>query len=458
MEILGTMKMWRAVAASLMGLTVCTVHAALDVSTLPREMQLPVKVTYATVTADEGALMRIKSDPDVRSTRPAYGLLADAVIDRMHFRFDKAARSAYACMNLAHKTEDVYAEMQCGMLRLSLSRLQMKLAAMASQAVDVQAAENSVYAKQHQSRDEVNKDPNDSYGWTIDHYSGLKGLAPAFVERKGRGPSEVSLFYRKNPGEGFDDIPHANIYVNGKPVDFVIDTGSYFSMIPKEMASSLGLRSTSFKEPTTDMSGITRTSNTAIADSVQVGGVIVRNFPVLLESDERTTLNQANRTLQPMLGSDFLIFLKRYSISKHRLVLFPDIDGKCVRPALLSGEMDPTIATVLLSVDTNYGNLRLLFDTGDNDYATGSFANKDIYKLNEMPASSRSVATIGLYGAVVNVEADLPLIVNVDNRSIVRKVTIQKNIELPSQMQLGSKTLNDFNYYYDLDRGVACLR
>jgi hypothetical protein len=458
MEIITTMKSRQTATVLLLGLSVNVLHAGFGVSTLPHEMQLPVKVTYATVTADETALARIKSDPKVRSARPAYGFLADALIDRMHFRFQKADERAYACMRLAKKTEDAYAEMQCGMLRLSLSRLQMNLAAMASQAADVQAAENSVYAKLHQSRDEVNKDPSDSYNWTIDHYSSLKGLAPAVIERERGGPSEVSLFYKKNPMKGFDDIPHLKISVNGKEVDFVIDTGSYFSMIPKGMASALGLKSTSFKEPTTDMSGITRVSNTAIADSIQVGGVTVHNFPVLLEADERTALNQANQAPQPMLGADFLIFLKRYSISKHKLVLFPEVDEKCDRPALLSGEMDPTIATVLLIIDTNYGNLKSLFDTGNNDYASGSFANRDIYKLKEMPASSRSVATIGLYGAMINIETDLPLIINADDRSFVKKIAIQKNIELPSQMQLGSKTLSDFSYYFDLDRGVACLR
>ncbi|HEV2679373.1 MAG TPA: retropepsin-like aspartic protease [Rhodanobacter sp.] len=158
--------------------------------------------------------------------------------------------------------------------------------------------------------------------------------------------------------------PYIQIAINGVTVFFVIDTGAPFSMIPVELADELGLRGMDYREPVTDLTQIAHAYRVAIVDRFGMGATTIRNFPILIENAKEARTRQAGQRGLPILGMDALIFLRRFALSRHRLVLSPSDDTKCVSPARLSTSIEPFPA-VFFDVETDHGRVVGTLDTGE---------------------------------------------------------------------------------------------
>lgn len=446
-----------AITTFALSLACGSAYADMGLIAIPENLRPSVVATLASITADDSKLTTLSDAPELQLGRPAIALLARALKERMHFRFDEADSAASKCLSVARDTHDDITAEQCGLLRLALARTQLDLGKMERRAEEIQAIIDRASIAQGKTRAALNEDADASYQWTIEHFRSLKGLPPATLRRQGPGPFVVPIEYAGSTAP-LAHVPRVRLTLNGREVIFALDTGSYFSIIPAELARRIGVKTTAFLEPVSDLTGKTRLYKTALVKNATIGGLAIRNLPVLVDArDVGQVVAQPQRMSDtPILGMDLLLFLQEFEISKKSLTIFPG-DRGCTSDALFSGEMDPTIADVFLVVDTNNGPLKTLLDTGFDQFAGASFLHKDAYHLTDLPSSGTTSLALGMYGGVQGRTVDIPVSLLIQGETFKRVVKMESALQKPSEMQLGTPSMEDFSFYYDLERGRACM-
>jgi aspartyl protease family protein len=102
--------------------------------------------------------------------------------------------------------------------------------------------------------------------------------------------------------------------VEGRPIDFIVDTGATLVILRESDAASIGIR-----PARTDYTAVVSTANgktkaaPATLDRVEAGGITVHGVRALVLPDDALWRN--------LLGMSFLSKLKRYEVANGRMVL-----------------------------------------------------------------------------------------------------------------------------------------
>jgi aspartyl protease family protein len=102
--------------------------------------------------------------------------------------------------------------------------------------------------------------------------------------------------------------------IEGRPIDFIVDTGATLVILRESDAASIGIRPTRAEYTATVSTANGRTKAApARIDRVEVGGITVYDVRALVLPDEALWRN--------LLGMSFLSKLKRYEVANGRMVL-----------------------------------------------------------------------------------------------------------------------------------------
>ncbi|MCX2724154.1 retropepsin-like aspartic protease family protein [Roseibium salinum] len=148
----------------------------------------------------------------------------------------------------------------------------------------------------------------------------LPGLLESRMETLGGGASSTA-YEEADTGErtyriSRDRSGHfvADAYLNGQPVDMLVDTGASYAVLPQSVAEHIGifLTESDFKYPAQTANGTVYGARTLI-DSLRIGSIRLRNVEahVLKDASLRT----------PLLGMSVLNELRRFDMSGGTLVL-----------------------------------------------------------------------------------------------------------------------------------------
>jgi aspartyl protease family protein len=153
-------------------------------------------------------------------------------------------------------------------------------------------------------------------------------LAPGFIDKTGGMPAPTAKAAKPEPTPAAssshgrtmtvrrDKRGHFQVQarVDGRHMDFLVDTGATVVAIPEKEAARLGVRP-SRREYTVQM----KTANGTVAAApthlrmVEVGGIIVRDVQAVVMPDEALGEN--------LLGMSFLSKLRRFEMADGKLVL-----------------------------------------------------------------------------------------------------------------------------------------
>jgi aspartyl protease family protein len=154
-------------------------------------------------------------------------------------------------------------------------------------------------------------------------------LVPGFIEKTGGTPAPSAKVAKPEPMPTASSSQHGRTMtvrrdrrghfqvqarVDGRHMDFLVDTGATVVAIPEKEAARLGVRP-SRREYTVQM----KTANGTVAAApthlrmVEVGGIIVRDVQAVVMPDEALGEN--------LLGMSFLSKLRRFEMADGKLVL-----------------------------------------------------------------------------------------------------------------------------------------
>lgn len=151
---------------------------------------------------------------------------------------------------------------------------------------------------------------------------------------------------------------YVTVTVNNQPYKAIFDTGAGSTFMSEAFARKAGVRRLTDSLPI--RGGITVYGQAGILDSMQIGGIMIRNIPVMINPD--TTLNQVE-DIDFLIGADVMSLLGEIQIFPH--------DGKIVIPAKLSekpasgSNMYMDNRTLVLKGESCGKSYNFFFDTGN---------------------------------------------------------------------------------------------
>jgi len=136
----------------------------------------------------------------------------------------------------------------------------------------------------------------------------------AAVARSVEPPQSSAGQHRMQLAAGRDGHFHADARVDGRHVDFMVDTGATLVALRETDAAMAGIRPLP-RDYTAAVSTANGTIKAARAklERIEIGGITVFDVPALVLPDEALA--------QSLLGMAFLSRLKRYEVADGRLVL-----------------------------------------------------------------------------------------------------------------------------------------
>ena len=159
----------------------------------------------------------------------------------------------------------------------------------------------------------------------------VAGLAPRFIDKVGGAPSDPTqpraMSSRPAPAAApaasgrsltvrRDNRGHFNVEgrVDGRRMDFVVDTGATIIAIPEREAARLGIHPArrDYTAQIKTANGTVHAAPTRLA-MVEVGGLTVRDVAAVVMPNEALSEN--------LLGMSFLSRLRRFEFADGRLVL-----------------------------------------------------------------------------------------------------------------------------------------
>jgi aspartyl protease family protein len=159
----------------------------------------------------------------------------------------------------------------------------------------------------------------------------VAALAPRFIDKVGGAPSKPAQAVAARPapvpepasvsnGRGYtvrpDNRGHFNVEarIEGRRMDFVVDTGATVIAIPEREASRIGIHPArrDYTAQIKTANGTVYAAPTRLA-MVEVGGLIVRDVAAVVMPDQALSEN--------LLGMSFLSRLRRFEFTDGRLVM-----------------------------------------------------------------------------------------------------------------------------------------
>ena len=174
-------------------------------------------------------------------------------------------------------------------------------------------------------------------------------------------------------GESEDSLIHIVGSVNGRKDQFVFDTGAGYNVITPKLAEKYGLRI--LKSTVATKGTKLGTGNIAIADSIRVGDIIMRNVPfaVLDLNAGNERIGSATSTFSLILGQPFLQQFGRYTIDTERqtITFEQEIEEKETRHNIYR------MSTLYMEVEHSNKHFAINFDTGASRSTFGYAYYKD---------------------------------------------------------------------------------
>jgi hypothetical protein len=181
------------------------------------------------------------------------------------------------------------------------------------------------------------------------------------------------------------------VKISGNSCDFMFDTGADICVLRKSYSEKLKLR---FLNSTINVKGTTGKKNSsqlAIADSIQIGDIVLQNVVFLILPDEKLTFPQINLEINGIIGFPVIHQLKELRFSKDGFLTVPVIPTKSsLRNLALS-----TTKTIVQLTSTN-DTLHFRFDTGAN----GSELYSKYYELRKADFEKNAISDTLTYGSL----------------------------------------------------------
>jgi len=264
-----------------------------------------------------------------------------------------------------------------------------------------------------------------------------------------RLPAQERLHFRTEESGG-KPIFWVTGAVNGKPMEFVYDTGCDQTVIGMDHLASLGI-----PKPNRPADGKSMGVGNAVTDSwrisanVRIGGIERRNFPLLVSDRSgvpallgRNFMEPYNYTVDSTGGS--ILMTKKvvasasgsggYSASSQGGVPFKREKG----------------GGILVNVEVNGRNIEMLFDTGAQNVL---FSRRDINRLGiTVPADAETEVTHGVGGAMPGLRFPISRMrLGPIDKSGIPVTVVEQNFGEPL---LGQAFFHDYQYTIDDQRSV----
>ena len=260
-------------------------------------------------------------------------------------------------------------------------------------------------------------------------------------ERTGRAEAEIP-FRVAEIGEAGARMIEVDGRLNGRSIGCIFDTGAGSTFMSEAFAKKAGVRQLTDSLPI--HGGTTVYGQAGILDSMQIGDIMVKNIPVMINSD--TTLNRVE-DIDFLIGADIMRLLGEIQIFPHR--------GKIVIPTKRSekpasgSNMYMDNRTLILRGESGGKSYNFLFDTGNGLAAL----SHSFYENNKTGIDAKGKRVRRLTGGIGLVaERDMLMLPewsfqfggkNVVFRDIC--VTFESNSHTPYAGNIGMALVNQFN-------------
>jgi predicted aspartyl protease len=395
---------------------------------------------------DYVALERTESaaNKDSNSLAKAYVHLARALQARMRFRLNDADREAVECIKAAQATQNDTAQALCGWLRLNLARIRNDFAAMATISNDMSAVNRKLLSRAGLTQEDAVKSTSFFSLAGAAGYQDMASWPKSSVTKSKDEPSIVKL------DTSHDDYLLVNGEINGQPIQFDLDTGSGYSIISPELASRLNITMAKYKEYKGDLRGNPTPYGMGLIPALTVGTVTVHNLPVYVGS-----ISYDN----PILGMDFLFQIGTFGISDNSLILGESPIHTCNTPAVLRSSIAPDSPLVGVAIHTNFGEFYASLDTGSSGigYAWGDWKMRKKLGVGSEYILKPQILK-SLSGQSVVGFTDVRMQIFLDGDVFDRELRLYPDPPLNTDIVMNRAAIKDFSFFYDLPRGMACLR
>lgn len=167
-------------------------------------------------------------------------------------------------------------------------------------------------------------------------------------------PASVSVRWTRDVA-GLMNVP---VRKDTSTYDFIFDTGAGLSTISEGFAKHLGLRIREIALDVQSSTGVHNTSSLAVADSLYLGAVLLKNVVFLVLPDAQLTFPPIHYSIKAILGLPVIWQLKEVHIRKEGTLTLESADHPGPSNLALDG-WAPVISVVV-----NNDTLAFHFDTG----------------------------------------------------------------------------------------------
>jgi len=313
------------------------------------------------------------------------------------------------------------------------------------------AADMGKLLRQHYNK-ALPADELDDIGNTGKIWAALAGVAPQLAT-----PHADVRIQMKRDKANLRNVPVAT---GGGSDDFIFDTGANISTITSSCADKLGLRRMHTSFEVKGFQGISVTSDVGVADSLNIGGFVIRNVVFMIMPDEALSFPQIDFHIHGIIGYPVFRAMQEVHISKSDVLTIP------ATPSPLPAGMKENLALhglfPMVQMGTDHDDLmNFHFDTGAK--TTDLFNNyyelhrrwinrKGDYKIMEFGSAGGTkkmaayvLEDFNLY--IGNTKATLPRITIMTKSIKGRRELVYGNIGQDVMDLFDEMTLN-FEYMY----------
>jgi predicted aspartyl protease len=236
----------------------------------------------------------------------------------------------------------------------------------------------------------------------ISFYRQLAGLQVHQIT--GPGTTEVPFLL------GSDRRPYINLKVNGRDANFVIDTGSGFTVLSKESAKRLGVSEIARGGKSQGLGGDGKFSIVyGLIKSVQLGDVKIRMVPCFVRPFHGAAERPLAERADGFIGLSILShFLTQLDYKERRIRLQRD-ENKPSELALLPGVTTVPFRTTqngLISVETRFDDnniINAILDSGASSSVISAAAVERL-KMHDLIIKGQTASVVGAAGVTENVQ------------------------------------------------------
>ncbi|MEK6303851.1 MAG: aspartyl protease family protein [Acidobacteriota bacterium] len=209
---------------------------------------------------------------------------------------------------------------------------------------------------------------------------------------------------------GSDRRPYINLKVNGRDANFVIDTGSGFTVLSKEAAKRLGVKEIARGGKSQGLGGDGKFAIVyGLIKWLQLGEVKVKMIPCFVRPFHGSTERPLAERADGFIGLSILShFLTQLDYKEHRMRLQRD-DNKTTQVAMLPGVTTVPFRTTqngLISVETQFDGANMInaiLDSGASSSVI-SLAAVERLKMHDLIIKGQTVSVVGAAGVTDNVQ------------------------------------------------------